>query len=366
MRFIRAALAALLVIGLLPAVTFAASARSADGSVALDASTSGIGYDISWPQCNAPYPANPAFGIVGVNAGIVFSANPCLASEVAWAGGAIAGLYANTGNPGPALSKHWPVGQTSPQVCDPANTDTATCAYDYGYNAAADSYADAAAAFTALGLTDSPASSTWWLDVETMNSWRSDVSLNVAALQGATRYLGSVGVISIGFYSTQYQWNVITGGTNAFAGSASWVAGASDAQAASANCAGAGFTGGGVALAQYPVGSFDGNISCTASTPAPDFGLSVGPSSQSVKRGGTATYAVTVAAANGFGGSVALVVSGQPSGATVSVGPNPTTSSSTVTVKTATSGPKGTFTLTIAGTSGALRHTATTKFVVIK
>src|SRR5712691_9255677 len=113
------------------------------------------GYDISWPQCGAAYPASPAFGIVGVNKGIVFSPNPCLASEVTWAGGSKAQLYANTGNPGPALSTHWPKGQTSPRFCDPANADTADCAFDYGYNAAADSYADAVAAFQSLGLATS-------------------------------------------------------------------------------------------------------------------------------------------------------------------------------------------------------------------
>src|SRR4051812_48103872 len=67
-----------------------------------------IGYDISYPQCGKPFPANPAFGIVGVNRGIVFSPNPCLgtgagASQLAWAGKR-AELYANTGNPGPHLS----------------------------------------------------------------------------------------------------------------------------------------------------------------------------------------------------------------------------------------------------------------------
>jgi hypothetical protein len=64
------------------------------------------GYDISWPQCGNAYPANPAFGIVGVNRGIVFSANPCLSSEIQWGGGTKAQLYANTANPGPALSSH--------------------------------------------------------------------------------------------------------------------------------------------------------------------------------------------------------------------------------------------------------------------
>jgi hypothetical protein len=234
--------------------------------------TSPVGYDISWPQCNGPYPSRTAVAIVGVNKGIVFTANPCLASEIAWAGGATAQLYANTGNPGPALSTHWPDGQAFPYACNPSRStlisdrDTSACAFDYGYNAAADAYVDAATAFDQLALAPAtPAGSTWWFDVETSNSWRSDVTLNVAALQGGIAYLRSAGVPDsrIGFYSTQYQWTIITGGpAGTFAPFRSWVAGASSVRGASASCVGSGFTGGGVALAQYPYGGFDADLPC--------------------------------------------------------------------------------------------------------
>jgi hypothetical protein len=221
------------------------------------------GYDISWPQCGSAYPATPAFGIVGVNKGIVFSANPCLSSEIQWAGGTKAQLYANTGNPGPALSSHWPSGQTSPRWCDPANTDSAHCAFDYGYNAAEDSYEDAVAAYSSLGLSGSPAASAWWLDVETSNSWRSALSLNVSALQGEAYYLASVArVAKLGIYSTQYQWNQITGGSTAFSANHSWVAGVSSQKNAKSHCGGAGFTGGGVELAQYSFSGFDADLVC--------------------------------------------------------------------------------------------------------
>jgi hypothetical protein len=221
------------------------------------------GYDISWPQCGSAYPSKPAFGIVGVNKGIVFSPNPCLASEITWAGGSRAQLYANTGNPGPALSTHWPKGQTSPRFCDPANPDTADCAFDYGYNAAADSYADALAAFQSLGLATTPAASPWWLDVETSNSWRSDTALNVAALQGAASYFVSVAhVARLGIYSTGYQWGVITGGSSAFSAYASWIAGVGNLRNAQSHCAGPAFTGGGVALAQYAFSGFDADVAC--------------------------------------------------------------------------------------------------------
>jgi hypothetical protein len=280
------------VIVLLAVVPAAGVEASSDASSTTSQAGAAPGYDISWPQCGGAYPTNPAFGIVGVNRGIVFSPNPCLSSELTWAGGTSAGLYANTGNPGPVLSSHWPAGQTSPRVCSTTNLDTAECAYDYGYNAAADSYTDAATAFSNLGLSGTPAGSQWWLDVETSNSWRSDVTLNVAALSGAVDYLrNGAHVASLGFYSTSYQWGVITGGTSAFSAYPSWVAGANDAAAASANCAGPGFTGGAVALAQYVTGGFDADVSCV---PAPVLSsIVVSPATASVAAGGSVRFGAT-------------------------------------------------------------------------
>jgi hypothetical protein len=234
-----------------------------------------VGYDISYPQCGGPFPTNAAFGIVGVNRGIVFSPNPCLGtgngpSELAWAGGLAAQLYANTGNPGPALSTHWPNGQTSPRECNTAaspGADTANCAYDYGWNAAADSYQTAVRAYISLGLapagaTSTPTENVWWLDVETSNSWRTNVALNVAALQGAVAYLQSAGVTEIGFYSTQQQWNQITGGSLAFDVHPSWLAGATTSRQARDNCGRTPFTGDVVVLTQYFAKGFDANLRC--------------------------------------------------------------------------------------------------------
>jgi hypothetical protein len=259
-----------LIIAVLLTVAMLGAASGVSAAVK-DDKTSSSGYDIGWPQCGAAYPAHSAFGIVGVNRGIVFSPNPCLASEIAWAGGPNAQLYANTGNPGPAISTHWPDGQLFPAACNPDRTtnpwdrDTADCAYDYGYNAAADSYNDAVRGFGGLDLAPAtPAGSTWWFDVEISNSWRSAVDLNVAALQGAVAYMTSMGVpeANIGFYSTQYQWNVITGGTLAFSAFKSWVAGAPSAREVGRTCLGPGFTGGAVALAQYPSHGFDADLRC--------------------------------------------------------------------------------------------------------
>jgi hypothetical protein len=260
---------------LLAASPATVSAARETGSASRAGGAASVGYDISYPQCGGPFPTNSAFGIVGVNRGIVFSPNPCLGtgngpSELAWAGGLQAQLYANTGNPGPALSTHWPNGQTFPRECNTGaspGSDTANCAYDYGWNAAADSYQTAVRAYISLGLapagaTATPVANAWWLDVETGNSWRSDVALNVAALQGAVAYLQSAGAASIGFYSTQYQWNQITGGTLLFGAHQSWVAGATNSRQAKNNCGGSAFTGGVVALAQYFAKGFDADLRC--------------------------------------------------------------------------------------------------------
>ncbi len=222
------------------------------------------GFDISYPQCGAPYPANPAFAIVGVNGGRVFSTNPCLQSQLAWGKGSAAEVYLNTGNPGPALSSFWPGGQTTPRVCDAANPDTADCAYDYGWNAAQYSWNQVAEAYAALGITTSPAATAWWLDVETSNSWRSDAALNVAALEGQLEYLRSVaGVTKLGFYSTTAQWGEITGGTKAFSAYPSWGAGAPSEKAARTHCVTTpGFTGGRLAMVQYIWSGFDADVRC--------------------------------------------------------------------------------------------------------
>jgi hypothetical protein len=265
-------LAGLVLLAASPATVAAARETS---SAARPGGAPTVGYDISYPQCGGLFPTNPAFGIVGVNRGIVFSPNPCLGagngpSELAWAGGLQAQLYANTGNPGPTLSTHWPNGQTVPLECNTGaspGSDTANCAYDYGWNAAADSYQTAVRAYISLGLasagaTLTPVANAWWLDVETGNSWRSDVTLNVAALQGAVAYLQSVGAAGIGFYSTQQQWNQITGGTLLFGAHQSWVAGATTSRQAKNNCGGSAFTGGVVALAQYFAKGFDADLRC--------------------------------------------------------------------------------------------------------
>ncbi len=216
------------------------------------------GYDVSYPQCSTRLPRGGAFGVVGVNDGIAWSSNPCLASEYAWAAGRpqAPAFYMNTANPGP-ISSHWNLG--GPQTCsDPTSASDAGCAYDYGWNAAAYAFSLAAAATSPAAA----AGHDWWADVETTNSWNGNAQANAADVQGGLDYLRAQGVATVGVYSTAYQWGQIAGGAT-LSGAADWVAGASSATQASSWCGPAhSFTGGPVWLVQYPSGGYDGDVRC--------------------------------------------------------------------------------------------------------
>jgi uncharacterized membrane protein len=95
------------------------------------------------------------------------------------------------------------------------------------------------------------------------------------------------------------------------------------------------------------------------------FSISASPSSQTVTRGSSTSYTVTVTPINGFNGTVALRVRGLPSNSTASFNPGSLTSgTSTMTVSTTTSTPTGNFSLRIRGTSGGVTHSITVQLVV--
>ncbi len=237
---------------------------------------SSLGYDVSFPQCNTPLPPTPGFGVVGVNNGYPFSINPCLNTELQWAMSSAGGkpqFYANTANPGPSSNADWPKGQQTPDVCD--GTDSTGCSYDYGWNAAQGSFENAVNAETAVGAASpqsSATSATWWLDVETGNSWESlgttsptatQLGNDQADLQGELAYFASVGVANVGVYSTGYQFGQIVGtpGT-VFPAIPVWLPGYATQAAAQAACANTSFTGGRVTMIQYALNGLDGDYLC--------------------------------------------------------------------------------------------------------
>ncbi|MEO8897697.1 MAG: hypothetical protein ABI352_02930 [Candidatus Dormibacter sp.] len=244
------------------------------------------GHDISWPQCEAAYPVDGAFGIVGVTNGRPWSANPCLTAQYQWAAGypRIPDIYMNTANPAPSSSYYWPTsGAQDPALCgDATSTTDPGCAYDYGWHAAANALATATAA-----LGDSP-NGMWWLDVETGNTWNGDGPSNAADLQGSIDYLLAQHVAGVGVYSTAFQWDAITGGystsnastyatawhpeftsPNGISTAPSWVAGASGPSDALASCSSS-FLGTTTWLVQYISGAVDADYACrTAPTRLP-------------------------------------------------------------------------------------------------
>lgn len=100
--------------------------------------------------------------------------------------------------------------------------------------------------------------------------------------------------------------------------------------------------------------------------PKADFG--VAPSVPvTVKQGATATTAVSVTAQNGFAGTVTLTASGLPSGVTAAFAPATVRKSgtATLTITAAATAPAGSYTATVTGVSGALRHAMQVPVVVV-
>lgn len=236
LKLIKLSFLSLLILG---SVIFSAGVVHAQGIY--QSGTSGL--DISYPNCTAAVPSS-SFGIVGVNRGLLYSYNNCLAAQAKHFTNL--SLYMNTG--WYAQSSY--ISATSPKLC--AAGDSNCLAYNYGYNAAADSYNYA--------LSQGVTSSTWWLDVETANSWSKNVSENQNSLQGAYDLLTNSGISSVGIYSTTAQWQTITGGwKNGWAnwGASTW----KTAKQAATYCTGHQFNGGPTYLIQYQ-GKLDQDYAC--------------------------------------------------------------------------------------------------------
>jgi hypothetical protein len=297
--------AAVLVVllGLFPAAAYARGKPGGGGG----GGSKTTGFDVSYPQCGTGLPSPAAFGIVGVNGGLANDLNPCLGpsssypsytqSELYWAltasvGGTSqpdASLYVNTADPGNLYNgkpiADWPTSGATPYGSCTTTTVTArghthtvgadsdACAWQYGYDRAAQDVSWVASAAKAINSQESTTvvpgtavSYPWWLDVETANSWQADTSMNVADLQGMIAAFEAAGATTVGAYSTSAQWNSITGGTSTAAagslyGIPDWIPGASSLTTAEANCNLQSFTAGRVAVTQW-TGTIDNDYAC--------------------------------------------------------------------------------------------------------
>jgi len=100
-----------------------------------------------------------------------------------------------------------------------------------------------------------------------------------------------------------------------------------------------------------------------SSAPA-DFTIAASPSSQTVTRGNSATYTITIAAVNGFAGTVSLSQTGAPSTATFAPSSVSGSGTSSMTLHTSRSTTRKTYTITVKGTSGSLSHTTSVSLTV--
>jgi serine protease len=97
----------------------------------------------------------------------------------------------------------------------------------------------------------------------------------------------------------------------------------------------------------------------------PDFSVAISPSSQTVAPGTSTSYSVTVNSIGGSTQTVALSVSGLPSGVTGSFSSTSVNAGSSTTLTlTASSTASGSGTFTVKGTSGATSHSATASVTV--
>jgi hypothetical protein len=259
-------------LALLAAVVAVPGAASAAGTTA--------DYDVSYPQCGTALPFAGSFAVVGVNGGLSTRANPCLATQLRWASRSSgwvstqpkAQLYLNTANPGELRAQvaTWPQSGSTPYGPCAGENDQA-CSWQYGYERARNSVVSyfMPAARTA-GIDPLPSRYTWWLDVETENTWQTGswdaLARNRATIEGMTDYLLSQGG-RVGFYSTGYQWGTIVGSvpsTSTLVGRDSWLAGATSLSQAKSSCARTPLVPGGrVTLAQYAPDALDRNLSCS-------------------------------------------------------------------------------------------------------
>lgn len=240
-----------------------------------------VGYDISYPQCGKRLPTDHYFAIVGVNGGTAASYNACLTQQLIWAKGAKTDpnskqpkiqLYVNTANPAQDTAYNWinwpTTGNTPYGACSGVRNNDLACSWQYGWNRSVEAEAYFISKAQAAGISTNTSDYTWWLDVETMNSWQTGSGLekNRAAIEGFAAYYQSKSE-NVGLYSTKTQWEQIVGVTlltnGNLVGLPNWRPSGASLANAKTNCNLASLTSGGyILLTQYVVKSLDHNHSC--------------------------------------------------------------------------------------------------------
>ncbi len=110
-------------------------------------------------------------------------------------------------------------------------------------------------------------------------------------------------------------------------------------------------------------GSLVHQVTATLIAGSADFSVAASPSSRTINSGKSTTYTAQYTPVYGFNSVVTWSVSGLPSGVSGSFAPSGN-GTALLTLNTARNARKGTFTLTIVGTSGALHHSAAASLII--
>jgi len=116
--------------------------------------------------------------------------------------------------------------------------------------------------------------------------------------------------------------------------------------------------------------NFGGSTSAPLTQSTTDFSISASPASNTISRGTSGTYTLTVTPLGGLTGSVSLSCAGLPGGTTCAISPSSVTldatnpAKATVTITVAHNGSTGTHTFTLKGTSGSFTHSTTVTLMI--
>lgn len=207
------------------------------------------GYAISYPQCGKNYPNPPYdFGILGITKGHSLSQNPCLKSELDWAGRATyePSYYVNLDFPS-YISKNLIKSFNCQQA------DQKCVAYHYGGYIVkyAHSYA----------VSQGAAPGNWWLDVQIISNWSKTKTINAQVALGAIDYFKAQG-LPVGLSTTPYQWNEVVGNLNT--GLPTWIPGRANKQVAAQYClSGKSYSNGRVRQLAYIESNFEAVYACS-------------------------------------------------------------------------------------------------------
>lgn len=292
----------------------------------------------AYPATNGGYPPESNF-VTGVGGTVLLTNGPGGAwdSESTWtqSGGGI--------SPDGIAIPSWQTGVANSS--NGASTSLRNVP-DVAANAASDYIC---AVFSCVGVAGTSAAAPLWAGFMAL--------VNQQAVESGTAPMGGLGLINPALYaigegpSYDNDFHDISGGNNSCCGGTDYY----------------------MAVAGYDLvtgwGSPNGQslIDDLAGPATPGFTLTYSTmiAGLSIDQGASGSTTITVNDLGGFTGSVALAVSGLPSGVTASFSPPSTTGTSVLTLTASSNAAAGTYYLTVTGTSGAMTATAQVAVTIV-